>query len=79
MPWDVMCHDLERKHASIVSQFQSIETLQSPPISMLILPIFMPVLLLIAADAVEVIDPIAIPVDVLLMVIPVMLSIMVDY
>lgn len=58
---------------------QLTETLQSPPISMLILPIFMPVLLLIGADAVEVIDPIAIPVDVLLMVIPVMLSMMVGY
>lgn len=69
MPWDVMCHDLERKHASIVSQFQSMETLQSLLISMLI-----PVLLLIAAEAVEVIDPIAIPVDVVLMAMPVMLS-----
>lgn len=50
------------------------ETLQSLLISMLIPPMSIPVLLLIAAEAVEVIDPIAIPVDVLLMAMPVMLS-----
>ena len=43
IPREVMCHDLARKHASIVFQFQSIDTLHEPvPMSISIPPISMP-------------------------------------
>lgn len=57
MPRDVMCHDCARKQASIVYQFHSIETLQSP-VPMSIEDMSIPDMELLVAEAAA-----AVPVD----------------